>query len=58
MTNKQIEEINELIDEHASTLTAFYDEGIAYGRKMGAKRTLIGGLVTAFAIGAVKILKK
>ena len=58
MTDKQIDELNELIAGHASTLTAFYDEGIAYGRKIGAKRTLIGGLVMAFAIGAVKILKK
>lgn len=49
MTDKQIDELNGLIDGHASTLTAFFDEGIAYGRRMGIKHTSIGVLATAFA---------
>ena len=57
MTDKQIDELNGLIDGHASTLTAFFDEGIAYGRRMGIKHTLIGVLATAFATGATIILK-
>ena len=59
MTNNQIDELNELLKDHAETLTAFGDELL----KSGLKRGLIGGcLGTYLGIGiglsVIHIIKK
>lgn len=48
MTNNQVNELNELLKDHAETLTAFGDELLNYGMRKG----LIGGcLGTYLGIG-------
>jgi hypothetical protein len=48
MTNNQINELNELLKDHAETLTAFFDEALTKGMKKG----FIGGcLGTYLGIG-------
>lgn len=42
MTNKQIDEINQLLKSNGDSLTAFYDEGIYCGKVKGI---IIGALV-------------
>lgn len=42
MTKEHIDTINNLLVEHGEALTAFYDEGIRYGMKLGVVFTAIG----------------
>ena len=48
MTNNQINELNELLKDHAETLTAFGDELLNYGMKRGS---IAGCLGTYLGIG-------
>lgn len=48
MTNNQIDELNELLKDHAETLTAFGDELLNYGMKRGS---IAGCLGTYLGIG-------
>ena len=42
MTNNQIDELNELLKDHAETLTAFGDELLNQGMKMGSIAGCLG----------------
>jgi hypothetical protein len=57
MTNEQIDKLNELLVDHAETLTAFYDEGLGIGARKGAIGATIGIAITAGIIYSVKKLK-
>lgn len=57
MTNAQIEEVNKLLKDHGNALTAFYDEGIRYGRHQGYKQVLCGAVLTVVVMGAVEVVK-
>ena len=48
MTNNQVNELNELLKDHAETLTAFGDELLNRGMKMGS---IAGCLGTYLGIG-------
>lgn len=48
MTNNQIDELNELLKDHAKTLTAFGDEMLHYGMLKGS---IAGCLGTYLGIG-------
>ena len=45
MNNKQIDELNGLLEDHSETLTDFYDEGIRCGLNKGCAIGLIGAAV-------------
>ena len=56
MTKEHIDTINELLTEHGEALTAFYDEGIYYGMKLGVVFTAIGvGIVASINYVSYKI---
>lgn len=42
MTDERLDDINSLLKTHGDSLTAFYDEGICYGKRNGI---IIGALV-------------
>jgi lipoprotein signal peptidase len=44
MTHEQIEELNGLLVDHSETLTSFFNEGVAFGKRHG--------IVTGISIGA------
>lgn len=46
MTIGQINELNELLQAHSETLTAFYDEAFHYGKIKGVIIGVAGGLAT------------
>ena len=50
MNSKQIDELNELLKDHGETLTAFYDEGINFGKKKGFIVGAIGSLIGLLTI--------
>lgn len=52
MDCKQIDELNKLLENHGSTLTSFYDEGIRYGMKKG----LIYGAIASFIGSSVIVV--
>jgi len=52
MTNAQVDEINELLKNHSETLSAFYDEGIRYGLKLGL-RWMLEGIFIGFVLGTI-----
>lgn len=56
MTNAQIDELNELLKNHGETLTAFYNEGILWGMKIGLKWVLAGVMV-GIVLDAVKFIR-
>ena len=59
MTNNQINELNELLKDHAETLTAFGDELLNYGMKRGAIAGILGThLGIGIGISAFYIAKK
>ena len=55
MTNNQIDELNELLKDHAETLTAFGDELLNYGMKKGS---IAGCLGIGISLSAFYIAKK
>lgn len=57
MTNAQIDEVNKLLADHGNALTAFYDEGIRYGMRLGYKQVLCGAVLAVVAMGAVEVVK-
>lgn len=57
MTNAQIDEINRLLADHGDALTAFYDEGVRYGMRLGYKWVLCGALTAATVMGAGEVIK-
>ena len=58
LTTNQVNELNELLKDHSSTLTAFYDEGISYGMRkgylIGFTGCLVGSLSTMIVAEIVK----
>ena len=57
MNSKQIDELNELLKDHGETLTAFYDEGINFGKKKGFIVGAIGSLIGSTVIIVASKLK-
>ena len=59
MTNNQIDELNELLKDHAKTLTAFGDEMLHYGMMKGSIAGCIGTyLGIGMSLSAFYIVKK
>lgn len=59
MTNNQIDELNELLKDHAETLTAFGDELLNHGMKMGSIAGCLGSyLGIGITLSAFYIAKK
>ena len=59
MTNNQINELNELLKDHAETLTAFGDELLNHGMKMGSIAGCLGSyLGIGISLSAFYIVKK
>ena len=59
MTNNQIDELNELLKDHAETLTAFGDELLNNGMKMGSIAGCLGTyLGIGISLSAFYIVKK
>lgn len=57
MTNKQIDELNELLVDHSEALTAFYNEGLRYGLKSGAGFTIAGVVLGFVVTGVIDMVK-
>ena len=56
MTKEQIDEINKLLETNGASLTAFYDEGIHYGKLKGGSIGVAGTLIiTGICYGICKI---
>ena len=59
MTNNQIDELNELLKDHAETLTAFGDELLKYGMTRGLISGCLGTyLGIGISLSAFYIAKK
>lgn len=61
MTNAQIDELNRLLKNHSDVLTGFYDEGIEYGMKIGARNAVCGmliGVAIYMSIAVVNYVRK
>lgn len=61
MTKEQINEINKLLETNGKTLTAFYDEGIRYGKTKGVSIGVVGTLLVTgicYSINKIKNHKK
>lgn len=65
MTTEQVKELNDLLKDHAETLTAFYDEGIKYGMEYMKgyingyiKGSLIIGASVGIGIGISQLIRK
>ena len=61
MTKEQIDEINKLLETNGVALTAFYDEGIRYGKTKGAIIGITGTLLISgicYSINKIKNHKK
>ncbi|MBS4930311.1 MAG: hypothetical protein KH020_03100 [Clostridiales bacterium] len=58
MNNKQIDELNGLLEDHSETLTDFYDEGIRCGLNKGCAIGLIGAAVGMAVVYSIKKIKE
>ncbi len=61
MTKEQINEINKLLETNGTALTAFYDEGIRYGKLKGGSIGVVGTLIitgVCYGISKIKNRKK
>lgn len=57
MTNKQIDELNELLVDHGEALPAFYSEGLRYGLSGGAGFTIAGVVLGFVVTGVIDMVK-
>jgi len=57
LTNAQIDEINMLLKDHGEALTAFYDEGMAYGARNAVIGMFIGATIY-LSIEVIRYVKK